>query len=65
MEHHKSVGEILRTYSSVELTHWMVFFAIQEEELQNTKSGTQVLKPTNPDQEMKNVMRVLGIRDED
>lgn len=43
----------------------MVFFAIQEEELQNARSGTQVLKPTNPDQEMKNVMRVLGIHDND
>lgn len=64
-EHHRSVGEVLRTYSSRELTHWMVFFYLQHEEMEADrkaqKTGIRVLNAKTPEQEMTNVMKVLGI----
>ena len=64
-EHHRSVAEILENYSSVELTHWMVFFYLQDKELENQKefhrTGIKTLNPRNKDEEMANIMRVLGI----
>ena len=64
-EHHRSVAEILENYSSVELTHWMVFFYLQDKELEDQRefhrTGIKTLSPRNPNEEMANVMRVLGI----